>query len=371
MTGWHRRTAIVAALIGLVNACARNTRDGPTLQEHAWPVYLGAPARVGTPETLATDPQPVWRASIARGITGAAAVTEDVLAIALSDHRVALLDRSTGAVIWTRRVGQALGAGPLVSDDRVLVAEQGFGGHVHALRLINGFSFWDVKVGDVSAPMALDGPALFLGTIDGTVARIDSHTGHFDWRVRLPGAVRAAPLAGPAGLLVATAADSLFLLDPTSGRILVRRATRGTVMAAPARADSLVVFGTMAGRLEAIDPATLRQRWSLELGEPIVGSVAIQGGRVYAMTGRGTLAIVPLSGAPGQRFPLGLSARAGPTPTAQGVVVCSVEGEIVMVDSTGAKQWTAHVQAPVMEPVLAAGHTLIAVSVRGDVVTFR
>src|SRR5262249_17968155 len=90
MTGWHRRTAIVAGLVGLVNACARAGRDGPALQEKVWPVYLGSAARVGVPETLATDPQPVWRTSVARGVTGAPAVTEDLVAISSADHRVAL-----------------------------------------------------------------------------------------------------------------------------------------------------------------------------------------------------------------------------------------------------------------------------------------
>src|SRR5437773_3345535 len=127
----------------------------------------------------------------------------------------------------------------------------------------------------------------------------------------------------------------------------------------------------MRGRLEAIDARTLRARWSPELGEPIVGSVAVQGGRVYAVTGRGTLAILPLTGEPGRRFPLGLAVQAGPTPTAQGVIVGAVNGELVMVDSTGRRTWTGRIEQPLVEPVVAAGHTLIAVSLRGDVVTFR
>ena len=357
--------------MALVNACARATRDGPALQEHAWPVYLGAPARAGIPETLGTDPQPVWRTNVPRGVVGAPAITEDLLALSLADHRVALLERSTGNMIWARRLGQAIGAGPLVADDRLFVAEQGIGGRVYALRLINGNSFWEAMAGDVAAPLALDDSAVYYGSVEGQVGRINSRSGRVTWRVKLSGAIRAAPVPGPAGLVVATASDSLFLLDPSNGQVRVRRATRGTILAAPARADSLLIFGTMAGRLEAIDAATLRERWNLELGEPIVGSVSVQQGKVYALTGRGTLAIVPLSGASGQRFPLNLAARAGPTPTAGGVVVAAVDGEIVLVDSTGTRKWSARVEPPVMEPPLASAHTLVAVSVRGDVVTFR
>ncbi len=357
--------------MALVNACARATHDGPALQERVWPAYLGAPARVGIPETLGTDPQPVWRTSVPRGVTGAPAITEDILALSLADHRVALLERSTGNMIWARRLGQAAGAGPLVADDRLFVAEQGFAGRVYALRLANGNTIWEAKAGDVAAPLALDDSAVYYGTVEGNVGRINSRNGHVDWHVRLPGAIRAAPMPGPGGLVVATATDSLFLLDPANGHVRVRRATRGTVLAAPARADSMLIFGTMAGRLEAVDAATLRERWNLELGEPIVGSVAVQQGKVYALTGRGTLAIVPLSGASGQRFPLNLAARAGPTPTAGGVVIAAVDGEILMVDSTGTRKWSVRIEPPLMEPPLASSHTLVAVSMRGDVVTFR
>ncbi len=364
---------MLAGLLGLVNACASGRRDGPALQERAWPAYLGSSARAGGAETLATDPQPIWRATLARGIVGAPALTEDVVAIGLADHRVALLERATGAVLWTRRLQLALGAGPLISDDRIFIAEQTPGGRVYALRLTDGATIWSARGGDNAAPLALTDSALYVGTIEGGVARLDPKTGAPAWRIRLPGAVRAAITPVLGGVLVATATDSLFLLDAATGAVKVRRAVRGAVLAAPAVVDSVVVIGTSAGRLEAIDAATLRTRWSLELGEPIVGSVAAFGGTIYALTGRGTLSMVPLAAAPSnaRRVSTGIVARGGPTPTSQGVYVSAVNGEIVLVDSTGARKWSARLEAPVVEPVLADARTLIAVSLRGDVVAFR
>ncbi len=343
---------------------------GPALQERVWPAYLGGSARAGNAETLATDPQPIWRASIARGITGSPALAEDVLAVALADHRVALLDRTTGTLIWTRRLGLAIGGGPLLADDRIFVAEQTMGGRVYALRLSTGATIWSARAGDVTAPLALDDSVLYLGTVEGTAGRIDARTGSYAWRTRLPGAIRTALLPVPAGLVVPTA-DSIFLLDGRTGAVRERRGTHGAIIAAPALADSLVIIGTSTGRLEAISATTLRTRWTMELGDPIVGSIAVQAGRAYALTGRGTLAIVPLSGEGGRRVALGLAVRAGPTPTAQGIYVSAVNGEILLVDSTGVRKWSTRVDPPVSEPVLADTRTLIAVSMRGDIVAFR
>src|SRR4051812_2408902 len=333
MTCRHMRTAMLAGLVCVVNACASSRRDGPINQERAWPVYLGSSARAGDAETLATDPQPVWRASLSRGINGSPALTEDLVAVALSDHRVALLERPTGVVLWTRRLMQAIGAGPLVSDDRIFVAEQTPGGRIYALRLTNGTTIWSARGGDIAAPLAFADSTLYVGTIEGGVGRINAHTGAYLWRARLPGAIRATPTPVRGGVIVATATDSLFLLDEANGSVKIRRSVRGSIVAAPAVADTLLIIGTTEGRLEAVSTHTLRTAWSAELGEIIVGSVAVQDGRAYALTGRGTLVIVPL-GAPGsaRRVNTGLVTRSGPAPTPQGIYVSAVNGEIARVD---------------------------------------
>ncbi len=365
--------AIVAGALCLVNACTSVSREGPAFQERPWPAYLGGPARASSdPESIAADPQPIWHASVGRGITGGPALSEAVLAVAAVDRRVVLLDRATGAQIWDHRVSLAIGAGPLIRDDRLFVAEQVDGGSVYALRLSNGHELWRMDAGAVVAPMALEGDALYVATLNGTVLRLAAGRGTVAWRVKLSGGVRAAPLPTPFGLVVATASDSLFLLDAATGRVRARVATRGTVLAAPALADSLVVIGTAAGRITGLDAATLATRWSQAATDPIVGSVAIADGRVWALTGRGVLISVRLAEPRTmQSVPLGLVVRAGPSPVPGGVLVSGVNGELILVDSLGTRRWTARLEPPLVEPALADAHTIIAVSARGEVVAFR
>ena len=359
-------------LVSGVNACASGAREGPALQERAWPVYLGTPQRVSGAESLAADPQPVWRISVARGITGAPALAEDVVAVSLVDRRVALLDRATGQEIWTRRLGLPIGAGPLIADDRLFVAEQTEGGKVYALRLSNGGTVWDTRVGDTFASLALADQALFVATREGEIGRLSAQTGEVVWRSDVNGAVRAAPLVTEHGLLIATQSDSLYLLDRETGAIRVRRGTRGAVIAAPALWDSLIVAGTSTGRLEALDAATLATRWVIDLGDVIVGSVAVRAGKAYALTGSGLLAIVPLDAPDGaRRLDVGVASRAGPAPAARGVYIGGVNGEIVLIDSSGTRLWTGRIEPPVNEAVLLEAHTLLAVSLRGHLVLYR
>lgn len=360
-------------LLGIVNACASTARIGPVMQERAWRTYLGAPERSGVVlESLSADPQPVWRTDVGRGIIGAIAVSEDVIAVAQVDRQVTLLDRATGEVIWRRHLPAYLGTGPLLDDDRVFAATQTNEGRVYALRLRSGRPLWSAAAGDVMAQLTVEGTALYAASTAGWVMRFATDTGTRMWRTRVAGAVRATPTLAGEVLVVATAADSLFALDAQTGAILARRATRGTVLAAPAVAESLVIAGTSDGRLEAFDPRSLTARWSLDLAGPVVGHVAVHGGTVYALAGRGTLWTIPLADPQAAlHLDLGIVTRAGPAPAAGGVFIAGVNGEISLVDVAGVRRWSARLDAPVTEPPVVDSRTILAASQKGTVVVFR
>lgn len=364
---------ILAASFLAVNACAGVFHQGPASQERRWKAYLGSDQRAGrAADTLAADPAPIWRIDVGRGIVGAPALTEDLVLLSQVDRQVTVLNRSTGAIIWRRRVGENIGSGPLVNYDRVFLATQTDEGQVIALDLATGKRLWGTRLGDVAAPIAIHDAQLYAGTVGGAFAALSTTGGERIWRTELSGAVRAAPVVVSGGVIVATAADSLYLLDRATGDIRARRGTTGAVLAAPALADSLVVFGTTTGRLEGCDTATLATRWSLDVGSGVVGAVAVQQDTAYVVTHDGELWWVPLAEpARASKVAIGVVSRGGPTPVAGGVLVAGVGGELVLVDARGAKRWTARIHPPVAQPVAVDGPFLLAVSERGEVVAFR
>jgi len=365
---------ILAAALVVVNACASVQRTGPATQDRPWRTYLGSDRRAGGgSDSVGSDPRPVWRTDVGRGITGSPALTEDLVVVAMVDRQVTLLDRSTGDVIWRRRLPNAPGAGPLADGDRILVATQEEDGRVYALQFATGARIWSAPAGDVAAPLAMDDSTVYAATTTGDVLALRTADGTKAWRTHLAGAVRAAPLPTAAGLVVATTTDSLFLLEAGTGRVLVRAGIRGSVLAAPTLAGPLVVVGTSAGELLAFRADSLAQQWHLDLGGPVAGTVAVLEGTAYALTVRGTLWRVPLaSPSAATHVEAGVIARAGPVPTASGVFVANVDGELVLVDpTTGARRWSARIQSPLVEPPLVDGRFFLAAAARGVVVAFR
>lgn len=357
-----------------VNACASVQRTGPATQEHSWRTYLGSPRRSPDDgDSVAADPQPVWRAAVGRGIAGAPALTEELVAVAQVDRQVAILDRATGEVIWRRRLANPPGGGPLVDGDRVFVATQEASGRVYALRLRDGKGVWSEAVGDAAAPLALDDTLVLAATTAGVVAAFGVTEGQRVWRTRVPGAVRTVPVPVRGGIVVATGSDSLFLLDRATGAIRLRIGLHGSAVAAVALGDSCLLVGTSAGSLVALDATGFRPLWDTDLGGSVVGTVALWRGAAYALTHGGTLWRVPLDRpSAATRVETGIVARAGPAPTASGVFLSAVNGELVLVDPvTGARRWSVRLRAPLQQPVVLDAHFFLAASARGELVAFR
>lgn len=140
------------------------------------------------------------------------AIGREVCAAAFQG-RVACFDAQNGSQLWARELSSVTGVSvdaryAYVSDDR---------GAVHALDRSNGRSLWKqdrLAHRQLSLPVPL-GALVAVGDLQGYVHLLSRDTGAFLGRIATDGsAVRAAPLALPAGFLVQTRAGGLFALAP-------------------------------------------------------------------------------------------------------------------------------------------------------------
>jgi outer membrane protein assembly factor BamB len=366
----------VAAIFAVnATACVPPTRVGPDRQEQSWSTFLGAPGHdVSAAESLNPDPRPVWKTVVGRAVRGEAAIGESVIAVGVVDRNVVLLDRATGQIFWRAHMPGTIHGGPLLDADRLYVAtEASPEGRVVALRLRDGRTVWTRNSGSVVAPLAFDGAELFTGTETGLVLRLDPDQGSVVWRRQLSGAVRAAPVVTPDGLVVATTNDTVYLLDRATGAITTKLATPGTILAGPAYGQHRVYAGTTAGHILALDLPALTVAWDRTAGDGVLGAPALVHDTVFALTRAGVLWLIPASRpADAVSHALGIVARAGPTPTASGVLVGSVSGEVLLVDrADGAVLWRAKLDGPIEEAPIVRDRTLVVIGGRGDIHTYR
>lgn len=356
------------AAICTVNAiaCVPPTRFGPDRDT----IGPGAAVR----ESLAADPQPLWRTAAGRAVRGMPSIGASVVAVGTSDRSVVLLDRASGQRIWHRHVPGTVAAGPMIRDSFVYVATQAVpDGRVLALRLKTGAPAWSARTGGVSAPLALVDSTLIAATDRGSVVALDLATGSRRWERRLGRATRAMPVIASAGIAVATIGDSLYLLDPGNGTIRARMATPGTIIGTPATDGRRLFAGTTAGHLLAIALPDLTLLWDHPLGDAVYGATALAGDTVYAVTARGALWRVPLATPDSARVvDLGVPATAGPTPLANGVLIAGVTGDVLRVDgATDAVRWRIRGRGPIDASPIVKDRELFLVTENGVVEAYR
>jgi outer membrane protein assembly factor BamB len=356
--------------------CVPVVKPGPARQELGWPAYLGTPRHdAAAAETLNPDPRPLWHAHVGRSVRGSPAIGETVVAVGTADRNIVLVERSTGDIMWRSRLDGTIRGGPLLDEDRLFVATEAQPeGRIYAIRLRNGKPIWRRNVGgSVVAPLAFDGEALYAGSEDGNVIRLDPEGGHEKWRRAVKGAIRAGPVPTPYGLAVATTADTLYLLDRETGTVKSRLPTPGSVLATPASDGRRLYFATMTGHVVAVDLATWTVRWDRSAGDAVYGAPALAGDTLYVLARDGRLWVIPADN-PGRAtsHTLGIVATAGPTPLASGVLVGSVSGEVLLADrATGNILWRAQVVGPIEEPPLVRDRQVVVVAGRGNIHTYR
>jgi outer membrane protein assembly factor BamB len=364
----------VNAIAAVAAACAAPMKNGPARQESSWLAYLGNQRHDGAArETLNPDPRPLWHVPLGRGVRGSPALGETVIAGGTADRNVVLLDRANGEVLWRSRVNGAVRSGPLLDEDRLYVGTESPDGRVYAVRLRDGRQLWRVRAGSIVAPLAFDSGAIYAGTEDGAVVRIEPEHGQVQWRTLVSGAVRAGPLITPAGLIVATTSDTLYRLERQTGTVRARLHLPGTVLATPATDGRRVYLCTVNGHIVSVDLDSWTIAWDRPAGDAVYGAPALVDDTLYVLARDGRLWVLPVR-APDSAtsHALDIVATAGPTPTRSGVLVGSVGGEILLVDpSSGAIRWRAQVPGAIEEPPLVHDRQVVVVAGRGNIHTYR
>lgn len=108
------------------------------------------------------------------------------------------------------------------------------------------------------------------------------------WRQTLPAAVKAGPVVAGERLIVARNDGVVAALDRRSGTVQWSVSTGGEVLATPAWADDVVVFGSGDGRVYALDDAG-GERWKYDAGAPVYGEPRVADATVYIADNAGRL----------------------------------------------------------------------------------
>ena len=160
-----------------------------------------------------------------------------------------------------------------------------------------------------------------------------SHGWEEAWRIRISRGIGATPSWHDSALLVASHDRNFHVVRfQEKPRVAWDRNLRSGLAATPIVAGGRFVLAESGarGRLVALDPATHKDAWVLELGDLVPPLVA--DGRIYAVTATGIVVGVGFSGNEEWRRELGKAVVARPARVGDALLVAAADGTLHALD---------------------------------------
>ncbi|MFC7166976.1 PQQ-binding-like beta-propeller repeat protein [Halospeciosus flavus] len=195
----------------------------------------------------------VWTADTFTPASQAPAVSGQQLSVYVATHggEVYGFDVEEGEPLWRTKLTTWAQSPPVLSARHLYIS--GFGDDLFALNPKRvGREEWDTEFGPGVGAVTSAGGSTFVAS-DGGLTALDTHDGSEWWHVPLTGRVTGAP---------AVSRDTVYVGDENGILHAVKR--RAGLDAGPMRLES--------------------KRWTLDLGQPIRGRIAVADGTVYVPT---------------------------------------------------------------------------------------
>ncbi len=210
----------------------------------------------------------------------------DVFQLA-DDAVLSAIDKRTGRVIWTRRLGQLSASSPAVTANTVYVTILSSGHHaspgrVIALNSADGAVRWwrGLPSPSESSPL-IDRGRLFFGSQSGIVYALDDRDGAVLWVYHAAGAVKASPTLSDGVLYFGDYSGHVQAVSEQTGRALWVSSSEGALLGSgtfystAAVVYGRVFLGNTDGRVYAYDAFTGRLDWAVQTGAYVYASPAV------------------------------------------------------------------------------------------------
>lgn len=315
-----------------------------------------------------------WRLGVSRGGSAPLVWNDSRIMVASLDRNVHLVSLDGPRVVWKQNFKGGFEAAPIVTEDRIYLAEMREGARLVALDRGSQRVLWAASAGDLVAPPVITSDRLYTVSSIGEVRAFDE-AGVQQWSTVLGTRVASAPALLGATLVIAASNGHLYALDALDG--VVRDSTypgAGPIWGHPlVRPDSgAAIFATLEGllievddELEVIQQRSFPSRFYLGPAEA-AGDLLLVGheGSIWRYDWAGSEIVWHL------KVPSTL--RSSPRISGGVIGLGSLEGTFHVVDlATGEPLWETRLDGAITSQPLAREREFFVFTERGTLYAFR
>ncbi len=245
------------------------------------------------------------------GIHGTAAVAHGLVYIGAYDGVMYAYNQTTGALVWSTKVGGSIGSSPLVHDGLVYVSVETPepNGHLSVLDAASGQEIWrdDAPTDHPHSSVSLDPETgiLVFGANDGVLYAYNITTRSLAWTYQTGDAIKGPVLVAGGSVFFGSWDHHVYRVS-LGGELLWRYRTGNAVMSGPGLDPNggTLYIGSHDNRLYALDAQTGEPRWTYETGGRVISSPTVLEDGVLAGSYDGYLYALTHDGMPMWRYQL-------------------------------------------------------------------
>ena len=179
----------------------------------------------------------------------------NTLYAASGDGNLYIIDAKTGksSASPVKISSHQLWASPVTDGEKVYVVNMDH--QVVALNL-DGSQAWsqELDTSILHAPLVQNG-ALYVGTLSGNLYALDAANGEIKWKSQLVGGIWGTPASDGTNIYIGTVnahTGKFYSLSAENGATVWSKDEEGSIIAGPLAYDGVILYGTEAGKLQAL-----------------------------------------------------------------------------------------------------------------------
>lgn len=198
-------------------------------------------------------------------------IDDDVLYLATANGVIGAYELASGNQLWRYATGNIIHGKPVVAGSKIIVGC--FDGNLYALSKTTGQLIWKFKTighqyfptGEVQGSLASDGRRIFFGARDYNFYAIDIASGVAAWNLKFPQGWAMSATVADTVVYIGTSDDRVMVAaDARSGREYWRTDVKFNTFGSAAITPKNIVFGTIWGKLYALDRNSGAIRWTFQ-----------------------------------------------------------------------------------------------------------
>jgi outer membrane protein assembly factor BamB len=229
---------------------------------------------------------------------------------------------------------------------------------------------WTARAGRrFTSPVVIRENVIYGGSVDRKVYAVDVGNGDVRWSARLSGMLVGGVLLAGDTVYAATSRPEgrVYALRRSTGKQIWRKSLK-PVGAPLALVDGMLLAQTQRGEVVGLNPATGQERWRRRTGVARVAAMPAGAGGLLVATTDSLLRLASADGKITHRTGSPGTIVSAWVPFAGGLVAGTTDSLLVSIEpATLRRNWTVHVDAPVLGSPAVLGDTLFFASRLGTV----